>query len=368
MPDQPPTVLLVLAKSTGGIGRHVRDLAAGLPSRGIRVVVCAPPDMIDSFGLDELGVDTAHAPLGGASPQALAATRRALRAAATNVDIAHAHGLRAGADCVAVMGSTPLIVTWHNARPVGGWRQVGHAALGRYVARSSDLILAASADLAAEARAAGGQVVQETFVTAPTPAAATQDPAQLRADLGIADRPMVLAVGRLQRQKRLDVLVAAAAAWADQDDSPVVVIAGEGPEHDRLAAQLAASRAPVLLLGARDDVANLMAAADVVALPSEWEARALVAQEALRAGVPLVTTAVGGLPDLVGEAARFVPVGDAAALHAAIVAVLSDDDYRTRLIRLGGEQARSWPSQDACLDELALTYLDLIRRVRLQKG
>ena len=87
------------------------------------------------------------------------------------------------------------------------------------------------------------------------------------------------------------------------------MIAGDGPERAALAAQISRTNAPVVLLGARDDIADLLAAADVVALPSEWEARALVAQEALRAGVPLVTTAVGGLPSLVGDAAMFVPGG-----------------------------------------------------------
>lgn len=366
MPE-PVSVLLVLAESTGGIGRHVKTLAQGLPLCGVEVAVCGPAATIAALGLEELGVRVVAAPLGSAAPAAVLASRRALRQAAATVDLAHAHGLRAGADCAAFVPATPLIVTWHNA-PLGGrlWRRA-HGMLTRYVARSTDVTLAASDDLAADARAAGARLVHSTFVTAPTLPMVGRNATQLRDELGIGVRPLVLAVGRLARQKRLDVLVAAAAGWAADDGSPVVAIAGDGPEREALAAQIASTHAPVRLLGARDDVGDLLAAADVVALPSEWEARALVAQEALRAGVPLVTTAVGGVPSLVGDAAVFVPVGDAAALRAAIEALLADDPRRQRLVTLGLDRARSWPDEQRSLDALVQIYLDLIDRVRLRR-
>lgn len=182
----------------------------------------------------------------------------------------------------------------------------------------------------------------------------------MRLDLGVGDRPLVLAVGRLHQQKRFDVLIEAAASWAGDDDLPFVVIAGDGPDRGQLAAQIAARSAPVALLGARDDVAELLNAADVVALPSQWEARALVAQEALRAGVPLVTTDVGGLAALVGNAALVVPVGDPVALRRAIERVLTDHVERERLIAAGRSQAEGWPDEAANVTQLAQCYLDLI--------
>ena len=97
------SVLLVLAQSTGGIGRHVKMLAAGLPARGVSVTVCAPPQSIEALGLDRRRRPVVAAPLGDGRPVAL---RRhpgaALRSAAGGVDLVHAHGLRAGADCVGV--------------------------------------------------------------------------------------------------------------------------------------------------------------------------------------------------------------------------------------------------------------------------
>lgn len=359
------SVLLVLAQSTGGIGRHVKTLAAGLPERGVSVRICAPAESADALGLDRLGVDVTTAPLGGGTPAALRASRAALTAAADGVDLVHAHGLRAGADAAAFLRPLPLVVTLHNAPLRGGLWRLTHAGLTRFVARSTDLMLAASDDLADDARRAGAQLVRSTFVAAPTLPPASRSAAAVRAELGVGERPVVLAVGRLQRQKRFDVLVAAAAGWCDAETDPVVLIAGDGPERGELAAQAAASGAPVRLLGNRGDVADLLGAATAFALPSEWEARALVAQEALRAGVPVVSTGVGGLRSLLGEAAAYVPVGDVGALRGTLEAVLADAQRRERMVALGRARALTWPDEATSLDDMVTTYLDLMRRVRL---
>jgi glycosyltransferase involved in cell wall biosynthesis len=362
------SVLLVLAQSTGGIGRHVRSIAAGLRARGIDVTVCAPASSIAALGLDQLAARVVQVPLGGTGPAALRESRRLLRREAAGADLAHAHGLRAGAECVAFLRGTPLVVTWHNA-PLGGrlW-QLSHRVLRHYVARSTDLTLAASEDLAVAAKAAGAGVVHSTFVTAPTLPTARRPAAEVRAELGVGDRPLVLAVGRLQRQKRFDVLVEAANGWRDEAAGPIVLIAGDGPDRGELSARIAATGAAVRLLGARDDIADLLAAADLVALPSQWEARSLVAQEALRAGVPLVTTDVGALAELVGSAASIVPVGDPAALRTAIEAILADPARRNQLVAAGLARAQTWPGETEMIDELTTRYLDLIRRVRPQAG
>jgi glycosyltransferase involved in cell wall biosynthesis len=366
--DLRPAVLLVLAGSTGGIGRHVGALADQLPGRGFEVYVCAPGHTLAAIGIDATAVRPVPAPVERPTPAALLSARRALRGLATKVDITHAHGLRAGALCAAFLPTSPLVVSWHNAVLGGGPRRAGHAAVARYVARSADLTLAASPDLLLEARNAGAKRARTDFVVAPPLPAPTRSPAEVRAALGVGSRPLVLAIGRLQRQKRLDVLVDAAAAWAGDPAAPAVVIAGEGPERARLAARIRAGRAPVELLGSRRDVADLLGAADVVALPSEWEARALVAQEALAAGVALVTTAVGGLPDLLGDAAVWVPVGDAVALRTAIEGLVNDDVRRRGLAIRGQARARGWPDAERSIDELSASYLDLTTRVRRERA
>lgn len=356
--------MLTLAESTGGIGRHVATLADGLRARDVRVTVCGPASTLAGLGIATTDVEKVVAPLGGSRPAALIASRRILATAARSADVVHAHGLRAGALAAASRRRTPLVVTWHNAALGGRWWRLRHAALRRYTARAADLTLAASDDLAADAAACGAKDVRSVFVSVPPLPPARRTRETVRADLGIADRPMVLAIGRLQQQKRLDVLVAAAAAWSASATGPVVVIAGDGPARAELIRLAEATGADVRLLGARDDVPDLLAAADVVALPSEWEARSIVAQEALRAGVPLVTTAAGGLPGLVGSAAQVVPVGDADALRTAIETVLSDPELRRHMIERGLAQAASWPTDEERLDELVSAYLDLKLRLK----
>jgi glycosyltransferase involved in cell wall biosynthesis len=356
-----------MSDASGGIGRHVKVLAEGLPARGVELTVCAPAAAISGLGLDAPNVRVTAVPIGSASPVALLRARRQLRREARAVDLVHAHGIRAGGFAVAFAHPAPLVVTWHNAALGGRPRRAAHRMLSRYVARGSDLTFAASEDLAAAARSAGALGVHPTFIAAPARRSA-RSAAQVRADLGIGDRAVVLAVGRLQWQKRLDVLIDAAASWTADKGAPVVLIAGDGPLRSTLEAQIAATGAAIRLLGASEDVADLLAAADVVALPSEWEAKSLVAQEALHAGVPLVTTAVGGLPALLGDAAEFVPVGDPVALRAAIEGLLAHPDRRAGLAELGRERAASWPTTAQSLDVIVREYLDLISRSRLDEA
>jgi glycosyltransferase involved in cell wall biosynthesis len=349
VPDQPAglRVLLVAAEASGGIGRHLGTLAALLPEHGIEVIVCAPRSTLGVAGLTSTASGgrpgVVAAPVGRLDPTSAWQTRRRLRELAKQVDVVHAHGLRAGAQAGSSVPAAPLVVTWHNAALGSGPARLAHAGVARYVARAADLTLAASEDLATAARRAGGLAVENTFVVAPALPVVTTDRAAVRAGLGVTDRPLVLAIGRLQAQKRFDVLVAAASGWRDDPAAPTVVIAGAGPDQAALEQQITATGAPVRLLGARDDVADLLSAADLVALPSQWEARALVAQEALRIGVPVVATAVGGLPQLVGPAALLVPAGDSEALRAGIEQVLADPDRRERMVALGRHRASTWP-------------------------
>jgi glycosyltransferase involved in cell wall biosynthesis len=183
----------------------------------------------------------------------------------------------------------------------------------------------------------------------------------VRAELGVpADAPLLLSVGRLHPQKGYDVLVSAAARWRDRLPRPAVVIAGDGPSYLGLAARISAVRAPVTLLGHRDDVSDLLTAADLAVVTSVWEARQLFAQEALRAGVPLVATAVGGIPDLVGDAAVLVPAGDVDAVDRAVRRLLDDPPALERYAVLGQARAGTWPTVEQTLAQVRGVYEELV--------
>jgi glycosyltransferase involved in cell wall biosynthesis len=164
--------------------------------------------------------------------------------------------------------------------------------------------------------------------------------------------PLVLAVGRLHPQKGYDVLVEALPLLGDA----VVAVAGDGP----LAAELRAAAPQVRWLGRRDDLADLYAAADVVVLPSRWEARSLTAQEALRAGRPLVATAVGGLPGLLGDGALLVPPGDPVALARAVRGLLDDPAAARALAERGRAVASGWPDEADAVAQAAALYAELL--------
>jgi glycosyltransferase involved in cell wall biosynthesis len=235
-----------------------------------------------------------------------------------------------------------------------------HRLLERTVARAATLTLGASADLVDRARAAGARDARLGEVAAPELPAPRRGRAAVRAEFGATpDTPMIVSVGRLHPQKRYDILIDAAARWRDLRPAPVVLIAGSGPSYMDLAARVSGARAPVSLLGHRTDVADLLAAADLAVVTSEWEARQLFAQEALRAGVPLVATAVGGLTDLVGDAAVLVPPGDVDAVDAAVRGLLADPDRRTGYADRGRRRAATWPTEAQTVARLLAVYAEL---------
>lgn len=302
-------ILLCLASAAGGIGTHVADLAAGLRALGHDVVVATDPGTRERFDLP------GQAPL----------TPRAVRGLARGADVVHAHGFRAGLVGSTVGRGTPFVISLHN--PVRGsglsLRRLSGEAAARLVMRRADLVTGASSDLVADARALGARRAELAEVPSPrVPALLATDRAAWRsahrdallARHGMAgETPFVLTIARVAPQKGIDVLRVAAAlapgTWG---------LVGPGQET-------LGDLAPVRLLGAARDVTPWLLAADVLVVPSEWEARALVVQEAMAAGTPVVARRVGGLPDLLDGVGALVDGGHeevAAPLARAVTAVL----------------------------------------------
>jgi glycosyltransferase involved in cell wall biosynthesis len=344
-------------------------LAAGLAARGIAVTVIGPADAGTRFGFGTLtGVTFAAVDFGDRARPGDAAAVLRLRRAVREAGVVHAHGLRAGALSVLALhlgrrGRRPrLVVTVHNAPPsAGGAPALIYRLLERLTARGADLVLGVSADLEARLRAAGARRVGRAVV--PAPAAAPAAPVSAAAVSAAAAtaaapaRPLVLAAGRLTGQKELGTLLDAAVSWRDLDPRPQVAIAGDGPLEGELRARAAGLGVDAAFLGHRGDVGRLLAAAAVFVLPSRWEGQPLVLQEALRAGVPIVATRVGGIPGLVGgDAALLVAPGDAAALAAAVRAVLTDPALAGRLRAAARSRAGTLPTEDGAVTAALAAY------------
>ncbi len=364
-------IVEVLATSAGGVGSHIRTIVPALRAAGATVRVCGAPATEELFRFTATGAD--FRPVGISSGLAPLADGRAvvqLRQAADGADLLHAHGLRAGLVAAAarrVSGerTRPLVLTLHNALQQGpGPTQRLLRAVEGTTIRAADLVLAVSGDLADNARRLGARDVRVLPALAPALPPAERSRDEVREELGLdAGRPLVVAVGRLHPQKGYDVLLDAVARWeadARLRPAPLVAIAGDGPLEDELAARIRRQRLPVLLLGRRSDVADLLGAADLCVLPSRWEGSPFTGQEALRSGTPLIATRAGGMPELFGDAASFVPVGDSAALADAVVQLLTDPERAAELAAAGPRQAAGWPDEHAAGRRIAAVYRELL--------
>ena len=346
-------VAQLLTASTGGIGRHVGSIAPRLEQRGHQVRVFCPKVTAEAQGFRELGLDV----------WPLTSLRRF-----TGADLVHAHGLKAGwlGLPIAWMFKVPLVVTWHNAVLGEGLAPAAVRQTLRAVALGADLTLAASRDLLAQAVRFGARA-RLSPIAAPVLPPARMSRDEQRRTLGAgAHDTVVLTVSRLAPQKNLGMLLEIAAALRDKPDLRFLVV-GEGPERDALQRRITDERLRVRLLGRSDDIGSLLGAADLALLTSTWEARALVAQEALLAGVPLVSTRVGGIEELVGPAAVLVTPGDVDEAAQHIIALADHPDKRRRLREAGLRQAATWPSEDDVVDDLVRVYTE-IARDRRYKG
>jgi glycosyltransferase involved in cell wall biosynthesis len=356
----------VLATTAGGTGRHVAMLAQGCAARGLTVSVYGPEPARSLFpAVSFTAVEIAERPRPARDAAALLRLRGLLAGHAP--DIVHAHGLRAGAVTVLALALAPrrrrpvMAVTVHNAAPSGVASAAVYRALERLTARRAGAVLCVSADLADRMRQAGARYVELASVPAPRAAAPTAEAvAQVRADLGAAGRPIVLAAGRLAPQKGFDTLLEAMITVRDHAPAPVLVIAGDGPLAGQLAERSQAAGADTRFLGAQPDIPALLAAADVIAVPSRWEGQPLIVQEALQAGRPLVASRVGGIPDLTGEdAALLVPPGDPGRLASAIRTVLDDPALASALGARARARARALPSESDAVDAALAVYKKL---------
>ncbi|MEU6488297.1 glycosyltransferase family 4 protein [Streptomyces sp. NPDC046887] len=348
----------VLGGGSAGSSAHVRSLAAGLVARGVRVTVCAPAVLDREFDFLGVGADFTAVPR-RSDPLTLAA----LRAACADADVVHAHGLHAALRAGRVLGTAPrapLVVTWHAFAPESGARGQWLRLRERRAVRDAAVVFGTSSVIVDRARLRGARDARLGAVTIPAPRPGTElHSGKVRAELGAMDRALVVAVGALEPHHGYGTLLDASRHWLDRDPPPLVAVAGEGPGRAALQRRIDAEGLPVRLLGRRDDVTALLAAADVAVLPSRWEARPPLGQEALRLGVPLVATAAGGVPELVGDAAELVTPGDAPALAAAVTALLDDPERRAALAAAGRVQAAGWPTEDDTVAQVLSVYDEL---------
>lgn len=324
-------VMMTIAEmGFGGAETVVATLARQAMRNGYHVTLASS----GGWRADEMADDGARCvrtSLAGRRPRDLAASVLTLRRQ-PRPDVIHAHNVK----CTAVSRAAfpggrhvPIVSTLHGV-PEGQYR-----ATARVLRRCADSVVAVSEDVAERVISAGlpSQRVRviENAVLAPVP----HDRRDARARLGFADDiPVVLCVARLVPQKRHDLLVA---AWRYMPRNAQLLIAGDGPTRSDLeiAIRDGAAGDRIRLLGERGDVDWLLAAADVLVLPTDWEGMPISVLEAMAAGVPVVASAVNGVLSLGAEAVERIPANEVAALAHGLTHVLSDPLRRRSLVAAG---------------------------------
>jgi len=247
-------------------------------------------------------------------------------------DVVHAHGLRAGIDAAvaARRAARPSLLTVHNlvrADVSGRAKAMFYKRAEPLSVRLSAHTFAVSEDIARHLRSASPRSagkIEVLYLGIGDAPQTVLDSRATRREAGVGDDArMIVTAARLSAQKALPVMLR---ALARLPDDVVLVVLGRGPDEDELRTlALALGLEPrVRWLGWRDDIADFLAAADVFCLSSNWEGVPLAAQEAILLGTPVVSTAVGGMRELIADrsSGRLVDKGDDAQLAGALDEVL----------------------------------------------
>jgi glycosyltransferase involved in cell wall biosynthesis len=345
----------------GGQERVALDLAIGQRARGHHVSVISlapPPDgaMVKEF--QQAGITASRVTKGrGIDPTLVPRLAKALRGA----DVVHTHNplpLIYGAPAARIVGAR-AIHTKHGMNP--GTR--GERFLRRAAARLVHAFVAVSETTNAQARQQQDAPLEKLLTIpngirldryAPDDGARTE----VRMELGLGDAWVVGTVGRLDTYKNQAMLVRAMAPLLSSRVRLVIV--GDGDNRSEVEAAVASLPEPrwVVMTGRRMDVPRLVHAFDVFALSSKTEGLPLVVPEAMAAGLPIVTTAVGGLPSVIetGVTGLLVPV-DEGLLHAALAELERDRDLAKRL----GVKARETALERYDYDRMVDAYMTLYR-------
>lgn len=187
----------------------------------------------------------------------------------------------------------------------------------------------------------------------------------LRQKLGIAsEKKVVLIVGRLSREKdHLTLLNAFAQIRQAGRVGPHLVIVGDGPERSRIERQIQELNlgAHVSMAGQQPSAEPYYGLADVAVLSSRSEGSPNALLEAMAARVPIVATAVGGIPEMVGdhESALLVPPDNSRAMADALTAALTDRELVEKLTRRARQLVETRYSPDLRVETLRKLYRDL---------
>lgn len=366
-------VQLIARLNVGGPARVIDTLARGLPSECDVLVWRGETRRGEADHLRLHGeIQGAGARVPGLRPEvrphddARAAIWLAHKSRRQRPDLVHSHTTKAGLFARVpgpLPASLPRVHTFHG-HVLGGYfsAPVTEAVrrAERLLARRTDALVAVSTRVRDELLSAGIGVPEQYAVIPPgVRLPELPDREAARRSLGlIPEQPVVAYVGRLTAIKRPDRLVELAEQLSRSHPAATLLVAGGGDLANVIAE--ATRRLPdgaLRPLGWRRDVATVYAASDIVVITSDNEGTPMSLMEAQTAGVPVVATPVGGVPDVV-EHERTGLLTEPGDLHGCVAALIDDPEWRAAL----GKAALA-ASADYHAERMVAAHLELYRRV-----
>ena len=347
----------------GGKESVVRLLAIGQRDRGHAVRVAAivnGPGRAHPFVVELKAAGVEVVPL--ALPSRAYFRERALVAelcARYRPSVVHTHGYRADVldGGVARRQWIPTVTTVHGFA-AGDWKNRLYERVQRIAFRSFDAVVAVSRPLAENLRADGVRPDRIHLVPNAYTAGRMLDRESARRELSVSEGEFVVGwVGRLSSEKGADVMVDAVARLTDVPLK--LLVFGDGREREALSARATAlgAAARIRWHGIVHDAASRFRAFDVFVLSSRTEGTPIVLFEAMAAGVPIVATGVGGVPDIVSSTeALLVPPEDSAALAEAVRQVYREPNSAATRARAARERLVAEFQPDAWVSRYEAVY------------
>jgi glycosyltransferase involved in cell wall biosynthesis len=362
-------VLHVLRAPVGGVFRHVVDLAHGQAARGHQVGIIIDEltrteraDAVLSTLTPSLALGLTRVPMSRHVGFGDVGARRhvARRLASTSADIVHGHGAKGGAYARLTDGGAARVYTPHGGSlHFSGRTPAGmlYLQLERFLEPRTELFVFESAYAERMFRAR---------VTDPSGAVRTIYNGISNSEFALAEpgprSAELVFIGELRRLKGVDVLIEAMSRLAQRGRPVRASIVGEGPDAETFAA-LARTHGVVDLVEFMGPLSSRKALGQgrIVVVPSWAESLPYIVLEAAAAGIPVIATAVGGIPEIFGpQAFRLIPPGNAIALAEAIASELADPDASRAYALTLRERVRQRFSINTMIDEILAAYQETL--------
>lgn len=376
--SRPVRVLQVIRPAVGGMKAHMLQIATGLASYGFDAEVACPGD--SDLVQDAMERNLLVHPVGIAGPLhpvrdplAVLALKDVIRE--RKPALVHAHGFKAGLIArlaARLAGRVPVVVTVHNhvlyrdISPFTRWRYV---TVERWLSGMTARIITVSDSLRDEL--IGEYGIPSRLITTVhngldlSPFLGLADKRAARVRYGVPADALVFGLAaRFAPQKAMDVLVEAAVPVLERVEGAVLLLAGDGPtlEAVRVIARKTAVRDRILFPGYETDVPGLLAALDVYVSSALSEGLPLATIEAMAAGLPVVSTAAGGTPEVVedGVTGVLVKPGEAGPLGDAMLRLAFDPATRIRMGEAGRARALAEFTEQRMFERTAQVYREVL--------